>query len=256
MFENKENSNYNNTLYSLTKNNSYKNEINKYINSSNNYNNNLKYYDNDNNIINKYKSSNYIKDKIKKILYDIKDNKQYTTQDEIISYNINKKKQKNIFLSKISLISQNQNYNSLSCKERLLNMKQDLKKNFSPSPNHRINSYKYKNNNIYNKKDEFFNDKNHKNKIKEKNFNYSNKKAKSNKNILNNFKDYNKLSNTNTSFYINMKIRGLLKNDNEEKLLSEKNKVKIKEKYNDNDNSLISLIKKEVKKRRNYIKNN
>ena len=53
-----------------------------------------------------------------------------------------------------------------------------------------------------------------------------------------------------------MKIRGLLNNNKEKKLLNEKKNNKIKEKFNETDNSLISLIKKEVKKRRNFITNN
>ena len=87
-------------------------------------------------------------------------------------------------------------------------------------------------------------------------YNYSNKKTKSNKNILNIFKEKNNIPNTNIPFYINMKIRGLLNNNKEEKLLNEKKNNKIKEKFNETDNSLISLIKKEVKKRRNFITNN
>ena len=256
MFDIKDNSKYNN-IYSLTKNNSYKNEIKNYIYSRNKYNNNLKYNNDDGkNIINKYKSSNYIIDKIKNIIYDIKDDKLYNTQDEIINNNLHKKKQKNIFLNKISLIGHNKNLNSLTCKERLLNMKSDLKKNFSPSPNYRINSYNYKNNNINNNKDEFYNDKKYKKKINEMKYNYSNKKTKSNKNILNIFKEKNNIPNTNIPFYINMKIRGLLNNNKEKKLLNEKKNNKIKEKFNETDNSLISLIKKEVKKRRNFITNN
>ena len=238
--------NKNNNLSDLFLYNSYKNDFNNFLSVRNKLKTNkLNVFEDKNSQINIYKSRNAMNEKIKNVLYNIMDEKKYKTQNQTVYEKKYKKKKKEFSNSHFK------NLNSLSSKEKLLDMKFYLNKNFSLSPSYKINSYNYKQNNLKNnKEDDFYNEKDNNIKINLLKKNKKTiKKSQSNKNTI----DYNK--NNNIYFYINMKIRGLLNNYETNNQYNYKKKDK-KNTKNNKDNSLITFIKNEVKERRNYLINN
>jgi hypothetical protein len=238
--------NKNNNLSDLFLYNSYKNDFNNFLSVRNKLKTNkLNVFEDKNSQINIYKSRNAMNEKIKNVLYNIMDEKKYITQNQTVYEKKYKRKKKEFTNSHFK------NLNSISSKEKLLDMKFYLNKKFSLSPSYKINSYNYKPNNLTNNnEDDFYNEKGNNIKINLLKKNKKTmKKSQSNKNTI----DYNK--NNNIYFYINMKIRGLLNNYETNNQYNYKKKDK-KNTKNNKDNSLITFIKNEVKERRNYLINN